>query len=98
MGQNCWLSLIHTRMSLISFHDSALKAILFVFNFPPHLQYDDEPQHRKTHSCVKKQGGLKGRSGTRFDMVRIFVEGLHFLPCLYHYSDKQKSHLMILPP
>lgn len=28
--QNCWLSLMHRRMSLISFHDSALKAILFL--------------------------------------------------------------------
>lgn len=28
-GQNFWLSLKYTRMSMIRFHDSALKAILF---------------------------------------------------------------------
>lgn len=26
----------------------------FVFDFPPHLQCNDEPQHRKIHPIVKK--------------------------------------------
>lgn len=73
--------LMHTYKDVISqLHDSALKSTFFVFDFPPHLQYNDEPQHRKIHPCIKKQeGGL----ATRLDMMRIFVDGLHFLLCLY---------------
>lgn len=71
------------------------KAILFVFNFPPHLQHGVEST-QKDRFVPRETRRFKRKGRNTFWYDEDFCGGF-VLPSFYYYSDVQKSYL-IDPP